>query len=626
MDDKSTAVKILVIDDEQSSLNMLSLLLGALGYTVLTAASGERGLEVFLEEAPAIVLTDIRMPGMDGMEVLNRLKEHSPEVEVIVITGHGDMETAVRSLQLEASDFISKPIQKPALEVALHRARQRIGLRQQLADYTNNLEAKVCAATAEIARSCEQLETLCEISRSAGELDSLTGIIELIKERIETFTKLRCHGLLILNSRRDDILIRHRELNEVRFAEGFFTDLRRLSKPRRLDPSEKRQFVAALPQAANDLLILVPVLRGGELPVGAALIGVTADGTEEEVRFSTLLLSQTAGAIRRAVLQEEELIALRQSSGIDGQLGEIVGRHDRMREVHRLVASIADTDATVLIQGESGTGKELIARRLHALSRRRDKPFVAISCAAYPQSLLESELFGYEKGAFTGATHARRGCFEQANGGTLFLDEIGEIPPAAQVKLLRVLQFREFSRIGSETSIKVDVRVLAATSRNLRLEMEQGNFREDLYYRLHVIPVELPPLRERISDLPALANHFLQKLSGRSQKRVVDVSPQVLDVLLNYAWPGNIRELENAMEHAFILAKEETIQVGDLPAYLRAKTESDLPIRGGLEEVERQHLMRVLKECRGNKNQAAKRLKISRSTLYRKLEAYRILS
>jgi two-component system response regulator HydG len=193
------------------------------------------------------------------------------------------------------------------------------------------------------------------------------------------------------------------------------------------------------------------------------------------------------------------------------------------------------------------------------------------------------------------------------------------------VKLLRVLQFREFSRIGSETSIKVDVRVLAATSRNLRMEMDQGNFREDLYYRLHVIPVVMPPLRERISDLPALANHFLQKLSGRSQKRVADVSPQVLDVLLSYSWPGNIRELENAMEHAFILAKEETIELEDLPAYLRTKTESDEASREGLDEMEKQHLARVLKECRGNKHQAAKRLKISRSTLYRKLEAYKLL-
>jgi two-component system response regulator HydG len=339
------------------------------------------------------------------------------------------------------------------------------------------------------------------------------------------------------------------------------------------------------------------------------------------------------------VVQEEEMSAMRRM--IDGQerFGDLIGRHARMAEIFKLVATVADSDATVLIQGESGTGKELIARRIHELSMRRKGPFVAINCAAFPQTLLESELFGHEKGAFTGAIHAHRGAFEQAQGGTIFLDEIGEIPVTAQVKLLRALQFREIHRVGSEKGVKADVRILAATSRNLRKAIEDGNFREDLYYRLHVIPVMLPPLRERMSDLPPLADHFLRKLREGSKKTVLSIDTGAMDILMNHDWPGNIRELENVLEHAFVLATSETVSARDLPAYLREPREkSEGSAKGpkemegpkeierleGLEEMEKDHLIRILNQCGGNKIQAAKKLKISRSTLYRKLQQYQI--
>jgi transcriptional regulator with PAS, ATPase and Fis domain len=248
---------------------------------------------------------------------------------------------------------------------------------------------------------------------------------------------------------------------------------------------------------------------------------------------------------------------------------------------------------------------------------------VVINCAAYPQTLLESELFGYEKGAFTGAVSSRKGSFELAHGGTIFLDEIGEVSPAAQVKLLRVLQFKEFQRLGSGNMIRVDVRVVAATSRNLRKEIELGNFREDLYYRLHVIAVMLPPLRERMSDLPLLVSHFLRRLSRQSRKKVLEIRPEAMRILLNYQWPGNVRELENVVEHAYVLAKEESVTASDLPPYLQDSS----PVKAlgqGLEDVEREHLLRVLEQCGGNKIEAARKLKISRSTLYRKLDQYRI--
>lgn len=625
MNEAKPGETILIIDDEQSTLNMLRLLLGAYGYTVYTADSGENGLEIFRQTPSTIVLTDIRMPGIDGIEVLKRLKQMEGDVEVIVVTGHGDMELAVLALQNEASDFINKPIQKQALEVALRRAKDKISLRKQLQDYTLNLEAKVLEATAELSRYCRQLETMHDLSRSVGETISLRGITDLLYDSIRSLTRLQCFALLVLNSQRDSLVSGHHDPKLIRIDKDHVARIRELQEQHVLSDAEMRQIFRVAPQHDAEKMVLLPILREGELPAGAVLLGLPAQVNNDELRLVGLFLSQAAGAIRRAVVQEEELGALRRMAGVREQFGDIIGRHEKMEQVYRLIANIADSDASVLIQGESGTGKELVARRIHDLSSRGKGPFIAISCAAFPQTLLESELFGYEKGAFTGATHTKKGSFEHAHGGTIFLDEIGEIPITSQVKLLRVIQFKEFQRIGGESTIKVDVRVLAATSRNLRSEMEQGNFREDLYYRLHVIPIMLPPLRDRMSDLPLLASHFLHRSSERSSKKVVNIKPTAMDVLMNHNWPGNIRELENVMEHAFILARGESIEVRDLPAYMQEPARFPHLGEEGLEEVEKQHLIRVLKQCQGNKIQAAKRLKISRSTLYRKLEAYKLL-
>jgi transcriptional regulator with PAS, ATPase and Fis domain len=368
----------------------------------------------------------------------------------------------------------------------------------------------------------------------------------------------------------------------------------------------------------------VPLTRRGEPPAGVALFRHGPDPAEDQLHWVSMLAAQAAGAIRRAVAHLEEVQALRDAAGGREKFGELVGRHESMRQIYKLVTSIADSDASVLIQGESGTGKELVARHIHELSHRRDKPFLAINCAAYPQTLLEAELFGYEKGAFTGATHARKGSFEAAHEGTILIDEVGEIPVAAQVKLLRVIQFREFQRLGSEATVKVNLRVLAATSKNLRHEMDAGSFREDLYYRLNVIPITLPPLRERMSDLRLLVTHFLQKFSGQSAKKILTVRPAAMALLMNHHWPGNIRELENAMEHAFILAGGDSIDTQDLPPYIRESVRQPQSGSDSMAEHEKQHLMRVLQQCYGNKIEAAKRLRIGRSTLYRKLEHFNL--
>jgi two-component system response regulator HydG len=307
-------------------------------------------------------------------------------------------------------------------------------------------------------------------------------------------------------------------------------------------------------------------------------------------------------------------------SGFD----ELVGRDTNMQVVYKLIEEVAPTDATVLIQGESGTGKELVARAIHRASHRKSMPFVVINCSAYPKALLESELFGHEKGAFTGALRRKKGRFEQADGGTVFLDEIGEITASAQIKLLRVLQNHKFERIGGEDSLYVDVRILAATNRDLLEEVKAGRFREDLYYRLNVIPITLPPLRERANDIPLLARFFLARFAKEQGKSVEQISPDAMRKLLDYSWPGNVRELENSIEHAVVLAKGEEIFISELPSAVTSHAGEQTTAKLTILENEAKLIRDALEQSNWNKTTAAARLGISRSTLYEKLKKYRL--
>ena len=301
--------------------------------------------------------------------------------------------------------------------------------------------------------------------------------------------------------------------------------------------------------------------------------------------------------------------------------GNILGKNTRMEEIFGLISDIANTDSTVLIQGESGTGKELIARAIHFNSHRKTKPFVVANCSAYSQNLLESELFGHEKGSFTGAIRRKIGRFELANGGTIFLDEIGEVSPPTQILLLRVLQDHRFERVGGEETLEVDVRAIAATNKNLTDEMKKGTFREDLYYRLNVIPIFVPPLRERKDDILLLAPHFLQKFSHEKGKEIISFSSEVMEIFLSHAWPGNVRELENVIEHAIIVAKQDKILPRDLPQYLLQKPSVPQEFTT-LQDYEKDLILRTLEETNWNKHKAAKRLNINRSTLYGKMKRY----
>jgi DNA-binding NtrC family response regulator len=317
----------------------------------------------------------------------------------------------------------------------------------------------------------------------------------------------------------------------------------------------------------------------------------------------------------------EENISLHQKLEKRYRFEDIITKSAKMQEMLELVKVVAKSNATVLITGESGTGKELVARATHSQSYRKSKPFVPVSCAALPESLLESELFGHEKGAFTGAHAQRKGRIEFANQGTLFLDEIGEMSANMQVHLLRVLEEKEFTRVGSNELIKVDVRIISATNKDLRKAIASGQFREDLYYRLNVVTIELPPLRERKEDIPLLAQHFLKKFALENHKEISGFSPGVTDFLLRYRWPGNVRELENTIERAVILAQNPYIEIANL-LQKDSSLVNSAPRGASLREVERNHILNILNKTGGNHSEAARILGISRTTLHNKARAY----
>jgi DNA-binding NtrC family response regulator len=443
--------RMLVVDDESNARNALGELLREEGYAVETAADGFKALAKFDDFSPDLVLTDLRMPGMDGLELLRSVRKRDPEIAVIVMTAHGAVETAVAAMREGAADYLAKPLNFEELSLVVDRALERRRLRAE-----------------------------------AGQL----------RERL----------------------------------------------------SEKQK------------------------------------------------------------------------------LHNIVGSSPAMQQVFDTIRRVAQSRASVLITGESGTGKELVAAALVECSARASKPFVKLHCAALAETLLESELFGHERGSFTGAVARRDGRFQQADGGTLFLDEIGELTPATQVKLLRFLQEHEFQRVGGNETIKVDVRVIAATNRDLPQLVKDGKFREDLFYRLNVVTIDVPPLRVRPSDVPLLAMHFLRKYAAENGRTVRGFSDEALDRIAKYRWPGNVRELENAIERAVVVCRGDEIQPADLPVTVGpgAEAESGLPKIPGakMAELERYAILRTLEHVGGSTRKAATMLGISARTIQYRLKEY----
>ncbi len=335
-----------------------------------------------------------------------------------------------------------------------------------------------------------------------------------------------------------------------------------------------------------------------------------------------LLLIERALDVKRL---KEENIRLKKDLSRCYCFPNIIGESPEMRNVFSLIEKVSESDSTVLILGESGTGKELIATTIHYQSRRRDKPLIKVNCAALPDGLIESELFGHEKGAFTGAIKRKPGRFELSNGGTIFLDEIGDLPLSTQSKILRVIQERTFDRVGGTETLSVDVRIIAATNRNLEAEVKKGNFREDLYYRLNVIPIPLPPLRQRREDIPYLVDFFLDKYKNKLSRNI-RFSKDAIDALIKYDYPGNIRELENMIERCVTLSSSDMIQKDDLPSFISKKSDTNrqLSLSDVAAEAEKEYIIRILKTTKGNRTKAAEMLGISRKTLWEKMNAYGI--
>jgi two-component system response regulator HydG len=494
----------------------------------------------------------------------------------------------------------------------------------RLEDYTDRLEEQ----TMDLERAHHQTRTVCGIVQEVGALRSLG---EISSSLINTFKNiLKCsemvflilgsdHDLLFVASDKETRTLREKKpIESVATILADRTEITFLKKRSFSPPLVPDNFQTTVRQA------VIPLLYEKQL-FGALVIGCPGDCdcNVKEIDVVRLMLTQAAGVIKRAVLQEEEIRQLQDRVETTAEFSGIVGKDPKMQVIYKLIEDIAPTDATVLIQGESGTGKELVARAVHRLSPRKNKPFMVINCSAYPATLLESELFGHEKGSFTGAIRQKSGRFEQAHGGTVLLDEIGEIAPSAQIKLLRVLQTQKFERIGGEKTLNVNVRIIAATNKELLQQVKEGNFREDLYYRLNVIPISLPPLNQRRNDIPLLAHHFLHSFAAEQGKKIEHFSQEAMRLLLDYSWLGNVRELENTVEHATVLAKGSRVEVTDLPAALHtAANKGSKPFT--LVEHESKLLVEVLEDCGWNKKQAAKRLGISRSTLYDKLKKYQI--
>ncbi len=507
------------------------------------------------------------------------------------------------------------------------------GMFKRISEYTAKLKGynqKLEEKNKDLDRAHDQMMTTFSVSQKIAALPDLKSICSYIVTTLHEIVECKNLTMIIFNNDQKipwlsdgkNFLSLKKEKYDL-----LYDNANKPDSPIFLKNNETQAW--QLPEAvtASTRMAVFPFRHHNQV-LGAVLISCPEDCVcvKTEIDVIELILKQASGAVYRAFEHDKEIKGLKNKIDIvSGYMG-MVGKDPKIRNIYKLIEDVAPTDATVLIQGESGTGKEMVATALHDASGRSGKPLIVINCSAYPATLLESELFGHEKGAFTGAVQRKTGRFEQATGGTVFLDEIGEISPSAQTMLLRVLQSQKIERIGGHDSIKVDTRVLAATNKNLLDEVKKGQFREDLYYRLNVIPINLPSLRERKIDIPLLAKHFLKKYAAEQDKTILDFDPESMRLLLNYNWPGNIRELENIIEHAVTLSKSDQIYIADLPDQIIANITTYEPHKPKILKANEEEIIRkVLEECKWNKTSAAANLGISRSTLYEKLKRFNII-
>ena len=539
----------------------------------------------------AVAYVDVRMPpGMDGIETIRRLREADPEVEIVIMTAYSDRPLPEILRDVEALHkllYIRKPFSREEIQQMTLALVGKWNVEQQLAEKRR-----------EAAVGQQRLRAVLDATEDAIAMYDLAGCLLFANKAYETLFGVTEAELKRLPA--DDLAARLLESFEQ--PEQWHSD----GRTRLKNSADAEDETAGKQSGYGVFYRSTGLVREGGDVIGSII--VYRDMSKE---------AETERAKAEVLRLRGELEA---TYSFDG----IVGASPQMQRVYTLMRQAAESDITVLLEGESGTGKELVAKSLHFNSWRRAGPFLAINCAAIPETLIESDLFGHEQGAFTGASWQRVGAFERACGGTILLDEIGDMPPALQAKLLRVLQEREIQRVGGAVMIPVDVRVIAATNRDLEAAMKAGDFREDLYYRVTAFPIVIPPLRQRPEDIPLLADHFLKKHAQRAGKRMSGISTAAIALLLQYDWPGNGRELENAIERALLLEDTPVLQVHNLPTQiLRADASRNAggPILS-LVEAERRTLARALEVSGNNVTRAAQLLGINRGTLHRKLKRY----
>jgi chemotaxis protein methyltransferase CheR len=594
-DEKTTPGDILIVDDETANLKLLKELLSREGYQVRPSDRPQLAIDSALAQPPALILLDVRMPDMDGFEVCKRLKqdERTRDIPVIFVSALQDAQSRVHGLGTGGVDFISKPFQE---EEVLARVRTHLELRNMQL----NLEEMVAKCTAEFVGSEAKYRGLVENALVGVFSSTLDGRFIFVNEALAR----------MFDFESPEQMIAQRSLEHWSDQKDRERMLAELQQHGRVTNFEAE----TITHTDRHIYVLFSAKQ-----VGNDIIGMVMDITDRKQAETKLQKAYTAIEQLQMKLQAETAY-LQEEIKLEYDFESIIGNSSAIQHVLFKVEQVAGTDATVLVLGETGTGKELIARAIHNRSLRKKHPLVKVNCAALPSNLIESELFGHEPGAFTGAQTRQIGRFEVADGTSIFLDEIGDLPLELQSKLLQVLQDGEFERLGSPRTIKVDVRVIAATNRDLEAQVRKGEFREDLFYRLNVFPLTVPPLRERVEDIPLLAEYFMGKASRRLGKSINILPTSVVNSLKNHPWPGNVRELENVIERAVInssgpklrLAEELVSLQRDLPTPLKP-----------MKTIEFDHIVRILEHADwkiSGKNGAAEILGLKRGTLRARMQ------
>ncbi len=568
--------KVLVIDDEESIRFTFKAFLSGEGHEVFTSPDYQSALEMISSEEPDLIFADVILGDYTGIEILGQVKKSGLQCPVIMITGKPSINTAAEAVRLGAFDYLPKPIRKEQLLRATKLALDH----KALMDEKRMMEE-------EKERIRDNLEA---IFRSVNDgiitVDNEMRVIEA-NEAVERICGIAPHFLIG---------------KHLQYADGLCSNSCRniLKETLEKQVTTRESFVECRHHDRSHQVLAVtcsPLMDHDGQSIGAVLV------LRDITRLNDL----------ERELRERHLFH------------NIIGKSAKMQAIYRLLEDLAYTDTTVLISGESGTGKELIARALHYSGPRAFKPLVTVNCSALAENLLESELFGHVKGAFTGATKNKVGRFQAADKGTIFLDELGDISHVIQLKLLRVLQEKEFERVGDSTPIRVDVRIIASTNQQLRKKVKLGYFREDLYYRLKVVEVVLPPLRDRLEDIPLLVKHFCVRFNKQFRKEIEAVTDDVINAFMQYPWPGNVRELEHSMEHAFVLCHGDTITIDHIPSEIREYSlfKNRIYQKAGQEGI--QSILHALEKTAWNKAKAARLLGISRQTLYRKIKENKLV-